>query len=315
MGLTQNFKSFDKNNDGVLSMEELYCGLKKVNIDEDRIGSLIDAMDLNHDGKVNYNEFMAALVELQGKQKQDMVAEAFRVFDTNGDGSISYDELVNLFGATGPLASVLPDGKTVHEVLEEIDSSGDGAISLEEFNSYLEEEKEKIATSTSSQDGATRVFGNLDVGTVGRRSSLASNDGGAMGRRRTSVLFDFLSNGKGSEKVGERMGRKSSLRVKVDPSTTEATEEDSPVSGEEPLHSIFARLAAQLASRTSSGSSSAAGEARDYDTLCANHADRLSEKHWLMTVGDLLELHDTDWPLLELPLKLQNMLKASIGIR
>mmetsp|Transcript_99831 Transcript_99831/g.183390 ORF Transcript_99831/g.183390 Transcript_99831/m.183390 type:complete len:146 (+) Transcript_99831:64-501(+) len=50
---------------------------------------------------------------------------------------ISLDELRSILSGDGPLAAVLPDGKTVEQVLREVDTSRDGLISFEEFKAYL----------------------------------------------------------------------------------------------------------------------------------------------------------------------------------
>lgn len=54
------FKQFDANSNGVISPEELKQLLSRLDADfgEDEISSLLEAMDANHDGKIQYAEFV-----------------------------------------------------------------------------------------------------------------------------------------------------------------------------------------------------------------------------------------------------------------
>ena len=51
--------------------------------------SLIDSIDANHDNQVNFTEFIASLIDTQGRVADDMIEQAFRIFDNNGDGRLS----------------------------------------------------------------------------------------------------------------------------------------------------------------------------------------------------------------------------------
>eukprot|EP00439_Symbiodinium_sp_Y106_P006897 s4681_g1.t1 len=59
------------------------------------------------DGHINYTEFVAALLQVQGKLIDDVVYHAFQIFDLNGDGHISLDELRSMLSGGGPLSAVL----------------------------------------------------------------------------------------------------------------------------------------------------------------------------------------------------------------
>jgi len=136
-GLTAIFHKFDVDNDGKLSTEELAEGLKEMQIDSDSIKEMVRAVDMDHNGTVEYSEFVAALLATQGKLVEEVIWHAFEVFDVNGDGQISLDELRSMMSEDGPLTAMLPDGKKIDEVLAEIDTSQDGAISFNEFRDYI----------------------------------------------------------------------------------------------------------------------------------------------------------------------------------
>lgn len=136
-GLSNIFSSLDTDCDGTLSTAELAAGLAELGVDPDAISQLVDVVDMNNDGHIQYSEFVASLLHTQGKLVEDILLTAFHVIDVNGDGQISLDELSAMLSSGGPLVSVLPDGKTVEQVLNEVDTSRDGVISFREFKAYL----------------------------------------------------------------------------------------------------------------------------------------------------------------------------------
>jgi len=150
-GLTGIFQSMDVDNNGKLSPAEMAAGLAELGVDPDAIGQVIDALDVNCDGAIAYSEFVASLLQTQGELVEDVLYHAFHIFDINGDGVISLDELRSMLSGNGPLAAVLPDGKTVDEVLQEVDTSRDGLISFTEFKSYLMREQQGATPPTASR--------------------------------------------------------------------------------------------------------------------------------------------------------------------
>lgn len=62
--LTEIFKSFDRNNDGILSKEELIQGYTQLygNIERAQIEveQILQRVDLNGNGEIDYSEFLAA---------------------------------------------------------------------------------------------------------------------------------------------------------------------------------------------------------------------------------------------------------------
>lgn len=136
-GLNEVFGSLDADHDGKLSPAELAAGLAELGADPDAIGQMLDALDVNCDGQVEYSEFVASLLGTQGQLIEEVLQHAFHIFDVNNDGTISLHELRSMLSGDGPLSAVLPDGKTVDDVLREVDTSHDGLISYQEFKAYL----------------------------------------------------------------------------------------------------------------------------------------------------------------------------------
>ena len=62
--LTEIFKSFDKNHDGILSKEELIQGYAQLHGSTDRaqieVELILQRVDINGNGTIDYSEFLAA---------------------------------------------------------------------------------------------------------------------------------------------------------------------------------------------------------------------------------------------------------------
>ena len=126
------FEMFDVNKDGSISKKELEHILRSLNEDpdEEEIQQLLDEVDVDGNGEIDFEEFVA----LMGKrQKQiDLEAEivnAFKVFDKEENDLISITELRHIL-------SNLNDFMTEDEIddmLFEADSDYDGFINYKDF--------------------------------------------------------------------------------------------------------------------------------------------------------------------------------------
>ncbi|CAE7709486.1 CPK33 [Symbiodinium sp. CCMP2456] len=162
--LAEAFAGYDADHDGRLSTAEFAAGLAEMGVDVDVIDQLVASVDMDCDGHINYTEFVAALLQVQGKLIDDVVYHAFQIFDLNGDGHISLDELRSMLSGGGPLSAVLPDGKTVEQALQDLDTSQDGVVSFDEFKAYLTRESQGASQNKSPEDSIeVDVRQSLDV--------------------------------------------------------------------------------------------------------------------------------------------------------
>ena len=95
------FLRLDSSQDGFLSVEELQEGMGQV-LGLMRAGSqdwheLVHQLDTNHDGKIDYGEFITAAVNRAKLLNSENLRIAFNLFDKDGNGSISKDELRAVF--------------------------------------------------------------------------------------------------------------------------------------------------------------------------------------------------------------------------
>jgi calcium-dependent protein kinase len=95
------FKKLDKNHDGTLSLAELKEGMKEVlgTVSAEQIdwNDFFDSVDINKDGVVDYQEFLAASLNRQKMLTETNVDSIFNVFDVDGDGHIDLNELKKVF--------------------------------------------------------------------------------------------------------------------------------------------------------------------------------------------------------------------------
>ncbi|KAJ7565438.1 hypothetical protein O6H91_02G060900 [Diphasiastrum complanatum] len=134
--LRDQFDAIDIDKSGTITFEEIRQALAKDQpwaVKESRALEILQAMDNNRDGFVDFDEFVAAtlhvrqLEELDTEKWQQRSKAAFDQFDFDKDGYISAEELRQYTGVKGSIESLL----------EEADVDGDGKISLTEFQKLL----------------------------------------------------------------------------------------------------------------------------------------------------------------------------------
>ena len=65
-----------------------------MNPTEDELQDMVNEVDTDHDGSVNFQEFLDMMSKSSGSANtEDEIREAFKVFDKNDDGFISESEL------------------------------------------------------------------------------------------------------------------------------------------------------------------------------------------------------------------------------
>eukprot|EP00249_Psilotum_nudum_P022482 c28533_g1_i1 orf=588-2150(+) len=134
--LCDQFNAIDVDKNGTITLEEIKQALAKDKpwtLKENKALEILQAMDSNRDGLVDFGEFVAAtlhvhqLKEFDSERWQKRSLAAFQKFDVDKDGYITPEELklyTGIKGSIGPL-------------LDEADTNKDGKISLFEFQRLL----------------------------------------------------------------------------------------------------------------------------------------------------------------------------------
>ncbi|RLN09768.1 hypothetical protein C2845_PM11G13370 [Panicum miliaceum] len=134
--LKDQFDAIDIDKSGSISIEEMRQALAKDlpwRLKGPRVLEIIQAIDSNTDGLVDFKEFVAAtlhihqMAELDSERWGIRCQAAFSKFDLDGDGYITPEELRMHTGLKG----------SIEPLLEEADIDKDGRISLSEFRKLL----------------------------------------------------------------------------------------------------------------------------------------------------------------------------------
>ncbi|KAG5142936.1 hypothetical protein JHK82_018631 [Glycine max] len=125
------FKKMDNDNDGIVSIEELKAGFRNFGslLADSEVQLLIEAVDSNGKGTLDYGEFVAVSLHLRRMANDDHLHKAFSYFDKDGNGYIEPDELRNALMEDG--ADDCTD--VANDIFLEVDTDKDGRISYDEF--------------------------------------------------------------------------------------------------------------------------------------------------------------------------------------
>ncbi|KAI9085111.1 hypothetical protein K1719_032927 [Acacia pycnantha] len=125
------FKKMDSDNDGIVSIEELKAGFRNFGsqLAESEVQMLIEAVDTNGKGRLDYEEFVAVSLHLKRMANDEHIRKAFSYFDKDGNGYIEPDELRD---------ALMEDGENdctdvANDIFQEVDIDKDGRISYDEF--------------------------------------------------------------------------------------------------------------------------------------------------------------------------------------
>jgi calcium-dependent protein kinase len=130
--LLGQFKAWDKNGDGVLSKEEIFEGYSCLIGDvkaKEEADIIMETMDLDGNGVIDYNEFLAAAMNRKKVLSKKNLEATFKAFDLDGSGKISVDEISTFF--IDP--SNIEEKSKFEKILKDADCNGDGEVSLDEF--------------------------------------------------------------------------------------------------------------------------------------------------------------------------------------
>ena len=126
------FDQFDKDKDGKISGLELRNAMVSMGQSptEEEINEMMREVDLNQDGKIDFDEFMILMTRSSpDTQTEEEVINAFRVFDKEGNGLIASSELKHIMMTIGDKMTE----EEADEMVNEADIDEDGMINYEEF--------------------------------------------------------------------------------------------------------------------------------------------------------------------------------------
>ncbi|AES81273.1 putative EF-hand domain pair protein [Medicago truncatula] len=140
--LAQAFRLIDRDNDGVVSREELEAVLTRLGArppTPEEIALMLSEVDSDGKGCISVETIMNRVGSGSSSgsdpNPEEELREAFEVFDTDRDGRISAEELLRVFRAIGDERCTLEECK---RMIAGVDKNGDGFVCFQEFSLMMD---------------------------------------------------------------------------------------------------------------------------------------------------------------------------------
>lgn len=117
--LRDAFRAMDYENTGYLTSHDLKRAFREAGLRfaEAEIDDLVNSIDHDNTGVINYTEFLAATLDMRTALNKERLWHAFKHFDPTGDGKITRDDLLQVFRRRGePM-----DESEIDSMLQELD--------------------------------------------------------------------------------------------------------------------------------------------------------------------------------------------------
>lgn len=125
--LRAQFKKIDKNGDGLISpveLQESMVAAGKHALDEESIDRLLRDIDVNGNGGLDFEEFVAANLKDQVLDQESKLHDTFEDIDVDHTGYLTVASIQKVLKT---------DEKTVKDIIAELDVDSDGKVSYMEF--------------------------------------------------------------------------------------------------------------------------------------------------------------------------------------
>jgi len=121
------FRSFDKDNDGLISSAELGVVMRSLGQDPSRseLNAMIADVDADGDGNINFEEFVRMMAKMMDLDVE-FLGDIFKLFDQDADGYLNTSDLRLLMRRLG---EDVPD-EEIMEMIQEADLDEDGKVNL-----------------------------------------------------------------------------------------------------------------------------------------------------------------------------------------
>ncbi|KAI9095597.1 calmodulin-beta, partial [Phlyctochytrium arcticum] len=140
------FNIFDRDHSGAIDIEELGAVMLSIGLSptQDELLSMIDKVDADSTGTVEFDEFLQMSHEwmIQGRlDTTDQLWEAFELLDLDQNGFISLSDLkrvIDSLKAKGEGVDNMAD-EDIQDMIKEFDLDGDGKVGFEDFLAMMAE--------------------------------------------------------------------------------------------------------------------------------------------------------------------------------
>jgi len=149
--LLASFQALDKDKNGVLSKEEIMAGYKDIigkAQNDHEIEDIINKIDNNNSGFVDYSEFISATINKMTLLSKTKLEATFRLFDKDGNGYLTVDELKEFLNPDqlklskpgnpkGEVVQKKEEDELWKDLISQVDQNQDGKITLKEFKDMM----------------------------------------------------------------------------------------------------------------------------------------------------------------------------------
>ena len=149
--LKKFFSQLDKNNNGILSKEDIQIGFKDIGIEmtNEELQIIWKGLDFHKDGKINYSEFLGAMMSSNHEENDEKLLSVFNLFKDNKKNKnyITYQSMSNAVKAL----NLKIDENELKNCFKEFDEE----LKYEDFKRIIigEEEKEEKYDRESTKVG------------------------------------------------------------------------------------------------------------------------------------------------------------------
>jgi calmodulin len=129
---TQAFAAMDSDGSGLITSAEFrdVCLSVGMQPTDSELQEMIKELDTDGSGDIDLEEFLKAMQDkLQDPEGEEIISEAFRMFDADGSGALSHAEMKTVLVNLGEKM----EDEEVMELINAADVDGDGEVNLKEF--------------------------------------------------------------------------------------------------------------------------------------------------------------------------------------
>ena len=133
------FCNIDEEKKGFITLEDFIkyiineCNIDDIINNEEELKKGFYSVDIDHNNKIDYTEFLAANLDEKIYLKKEKLQEAFRTFDINDTGVIKKEDIIRVL----KLENLEDKNKIVNSIIEENDFDKDGKINFEDFKMIM----------------------------------------------------------------------------------------------------------------------------------------------------------------------------------
>ena len=130
------FKMFDQDRDDLINMDEMRKIFRQMGQDptEDELIDMLVEVDEDQNGTIEIEEFKA-MIDKMMEDSDDLVIEAFKVFDADQDGKIKKGEFMNVMMQLGENLTE----QEIDRIYKDADEDDNGFITFDEFNTVYQQ--------------------------------------------------------------------------------------------------------------------------------------------------------------------------------